>query len=87
MMHEIFERLIKIEGKMSELLIDSATDEGEKNSLIEPSSISTPSFSINNDKKVYLSKTRIEKIRSKVVIEKIKNLNTKLVRTVIGRKS
>ena len=52
LMREIFDKLNECEGRLSELLIDSATDESEANSHIK----TTPQE--GNDEVVYLSRTR-----------------------------
>ena len=81
LMQKIFDSLEKCEGRMSEVLIDSATDESETKSPI----IMTRQG--RNDEKVCLSGTRKPMIRSKLVIEKMKEMKTKLGSKVIIRKS
>ena len=66
---------------MSELLIDSATDESEANSPIKM----TPQE--DNGKVVYLSRTRKGTIRSKIVIDRINEKKMNLGSKVTLRKA
>ena len=77
--HEILEKLDECEGKLSELLIDSATDESETNSPIRPA------YQENSYEIVYLYRTRKGKMRSKMVIERINDIKFKLDSKVMGR--
>ena len=74
------EVLDECEGRLSELLIDSATDESEANSPIKM----TP----HDDKGevVYLSRTRRGTMRSKLVIDKINAMKMKLGSRVMPRR-
>ena len=64
-MPEIFDKLDECEVSLSELLIDSATDESDANSPIKAKPRG------GNDEVVYLSRTRKGMMRSKMVIDKI----------------
>ena len=66
---------------MSELLLDSATDESETNS---PNKLTHQE---SNDQVVCLCRTREGTIRSNLVIEKINDMKMKLDRKVMFRKS
>ena len=79
-MREVLDKLDECEGRLSELLIDSATDESEANSPIKM----TP----HDDKGevVYLSRTRRGTMRSKLVIDKINAMKMKLGSRVIPRR-
>ena len=72
LMREVPEKLDECEGRLSELLLDSATDESEANSPIKM----TPQE--DKGEVVYLSKTRKGTMRSKLVIDKIKEMKLKL---------
>ena len=72
MMREILHKLDECEGRLSELLIDSATEESEANSPIK----ATPQE--GNDEVVYLSRTRKGTMRSKMVIDMINDMKVKL---------
>ena len=79
-MREVLDKLDDCEGRLSELLIDSATDESEANSPIKM----TP-----QDEKgelVYLSRTRRGTMRSKLVIDKINAMKMKLGSRVMPRR-
>ena len=79
MMREFLDKLDECEGRLSELLIDSAFDESEANSPIKM---------IPQDDKgevVYLSRTRKGTMRSKLVIDKINEMKMKLGSKVIPR--
>ena len=79
-MREAPDKLDEYEGRLSELLTDSATDESEKNSPIKM----TP----NDDKgeAVYLSRTRKGTKRSKLVIDKFNETKMKLGSKVMPRR-
>ena len=80
LMREVLDKLDECEGRLSELLIDSATDESEANSPIKM---------IPQDDKgevVYLSRTRRGTMRSKSVIDKINEMKMKLGSKVIPRR-
>ena len=64
LMREVLNNLDECERRLSELLIDLATDEKEVNSLIKATQQEG-----NNDV-VYLSRTQTGTMRSKMVIEK-----------------
>ena len=72
LMREVLDKLDECEGKLSELLIDSATDEIEANSPIKM----TPPE--DKEEVVYLSRTRKGTNRSKMVIDRIKEMKMKL---------
>ena len=65
LMREILDKLDESEGKLSDFLIDSGTDESEVNSL------SKPTQQEGGNGVVYLSRTRKRTIRSKMVIDKV----------------
>ena len=65
-MREFLDKLDKYEGRLSELLIDSATDESEVNSPIK----TTPQE--GNDEVVYLPRNQKGTMRSKMVIDDMK---------------
>ena len=80
LMREVFDKLDECEGRLRELLIDSATDESEANSPIKM---------IPQDDKgevVYLSRTRRGTMRSKLVIDNINEMKMKLGSKVIPRR-
>ena len=80
LMREVLDKLDECEGRLSELLIDSVTDESEANSPIKM---------IPQDDKgevVYLSRTRKGTMRSKLVIDKINEMKMKLGSKVIPRR-
>ena len=79
-MRKVLDKLDECEGRMSELLIDSATDESEANSPIKL----TPQD--DKGEVVYLSRTRKGTIRSKLVIEKVNAMKMKLGSRVIPRR-
>ena len=70
-MREVLDKLDDCEGRLGELLIDSATDESEANSPIK--------MTLQDDKGevVYLSRTRRGTMRSKLVIDKINAMKMK----------
>ena len=72
LMREVLDKLDECEGRLSELLIDSATDESEANSPIKM----TPQD--DKGEVVYLSRTRRGTMRSKLVIDKINAMKMKL---------
>ena len=80
LMREVLDKLDECEGRLSELLIDSATDESKANSPIKM----TP----QDDKRerVYLSRTRKGTMRSKLVIDKINEMKMKLGSRVMPRR-
>ena len=78
LMREVLDKLDECEGRLSELLIDSATDESEANSLIKM----TPQ---ENKEVVYLSRTRKGTMQSKLVIDKINEMKMKLGSKVVPR--
>ena len=80
LMREVLDKLDDCEGRLSELMIDSATDESEANSPIKM---------IPQDDKgevVYLSRTRKRTMRSKLVIDKINEVKMKLGSKMIPRR-
>ena len=68
----ILDKLDECEGRLSELLIDSATDEKEANSPIKMSPQE------DNGEVVYLSRTMKGTMRSKLVIDKVNEMKMKL---------
>ena len=80
-MREVLDKLDECEGKLSELLIDSATDESEANSSIKM----TPQE--DKGEVVYLSRIRKGTMRSKLVIDKINAMKMKLGSKVTLRKA
>ena len=80
LMSEVLDKLDECEGRLSELLIDSATDGSEANSPIKM----TPQD--NEGEVVYLSRTRRGTMRSKMVIDKINAMKMKLGSRVMPRR-
>ena len=80
LMREVLDRLDECEGRLCELLIDSATDESEANSPIKV----TPQD--DEGEVVYLSRTRRGTMRSKMVIDKINAMKMKLGSRVMPRR-
>ena len=80
-MREVLDKLDQCEGRLSDLLIDSATDESEANSPIEM----TPQE--DQGELVYLSRTRKGTMRSKSVTDKINEMKMKLGNKVIPRRA
>ena len=80
-MREVLDKHDECEGRLSELLIDSATDESEANSPIKM----TPQE--GKGEVVYLSRTRKGTIRSKLVIDKINRMKMKLGSKVALRRA
>ena len=80
LMREVLDKLDECEGRLSELLIDSATDESEANSPIKM----TPQD--DKGEVVYLSRTRRGTMRSKLVIDKINAMKMKLGSRVMPRR-
>ena len=80
-MRKILDKLDEYEGRLSELLIDSATDESEVNSPIKAAQQE------GSNEVVYLSKTRKGTMRSKMVIDKINDMKMKLGSKVTMRKA
>ena len=72
LMREVLGKLDECEGRLIELLIDSATDESEANSPIKM----TPQE--DKGEVVYLSRNRRGTMRSKLVIDKINEKKMKL---------
>ena len=81
LMQEILDKLDDCEGRLSELLIDSATDVSKANSPIK----ATPQE--GNDEVVYLSRTRKGTMRSKMVTDKVNDMKMKLGSKVTLRKA
>ena len=81
LMREVLDRLDECEGRLSELLLDSATDESEANS---PSKM-TPQE--DKGEVLYLSRTRKGTMRSKLVIDKNNETKMKLGSKVTLRKA
>ena len=61
--------------------MNSATDESERNCPIKPA------YQENSDKIVYVSRKGKGTKRSKIVIERINDMNIKLGSKVMGRKA
>ena len=80
-MREVLEKLDECEGRLSELLIDSATDESEANSPI----MMTPQE--DKGEVLYLSRTRKGTMRSKMVTDRINEMKMKLGSKVKLRKT
>ena len=80
LMREVLDKLDECEGRLSELLIDSGTDESEANSPIKM----TPQE--DKAEMVYLSRTRKGTMRSKMVIDRINEIKMKLRTRVTLRK-
>ena len=81
LMREVLDKLDECEGRLSELLIDSVTDESEANSPIKM----TPQE--GKGEVVYLSRTRKGTMRSELVIDKINEMKMKLGSKVIPRRA
>ena len=81
LMREVLGKLDECEGRLSELLIDSATHESEANSPIKM----TPQE--DKGEVVYLSRTKKRTMRSKLVIDKIHEMKMKLGSKVIPRRA
>ena len=81
LMREVPDKLDECEGRLSELLLDSATDESEANSPIKM----TPQE--DKGEVVYLSRTRKGTMRSKLVIDKINEMKMKLGSEMTLRKA
>ena len=80
LMREVLDKLDECEWGLSELLIDSATDEREANSPIKM----TPQD--DKGEVLYLSRTRKGTMRSKLVIDKINEMKMKLGSRVMPRR-
>ena len=80
LMREVLDKLDECKGRLSELLIDSATDESEANSPIKM----TPQD--DKGEVVYLSRTRKGTMRSNLVIDKINEMKMKLGSRVMPRR-
>ena len=72
LMREILDNLDECEGRLSELLIDSATDESEVNSPIKAAQQE------GSNEVVYLSRTQKGTMRPKMVIDKINDMKIKV---------
>ena len=81
LMQEVLDKLDECEGRLSELLIDSATDESEANSPIKM----TPQE--DKGEVVCLSRTRKGTMRSRLVIDKINEMKMKLGSKMIPRRA
>ena len=81
LMREVLDKLDKCEGRLSELLIESATDESEANFPIKM----TPQE--DKEEVGYLSRTRKGTMRSKMVIDRINEMKMKLGSKVTLRKA
>ena len=81
LMRKVLDKLDYCEGRLSELLIDSATDESEANSPTK----TTPQE--GKEEVVYLSRTRRGTMRSKMVIDKINDMKMKLGSKLTLRKA
>ena len=81
LMREVLNKLDECERRLSELLIDSATDKSEASSPIKM----TPQE--GKGEVVYLSRTRKGTMRSKLVIDKINEMKMKLGSKVIPRRA
>ena len=81
LMREVPDKLDECEGILSELLIDSATDEREANSPIQM----TPQE--DKEEVVYLSRTRKGTLRLKMVIDRINEIKMKLGSKMTLRKA
>ena len=80
LMREVLDKLDECEGRLSELLIDSATDETEASSPVKM----TPQD--DKGEVVYLSRTRRGTMQSKLVIDKINEMKMKLGSKVMPRR-
>ena len=80
-MREVLDKLDECEGRLSELLVDSATDKSDANSPIKM----TPQE--DKGEVVYLSRTRKGTMRWKLVIDKINVMKMKLGSKVIPRRA
>ena len=81
LVREILDKLDECEGRLSKLLIDSATDESEENSPIKAAQQE------DSNEVVYISRTRKGTMRSKMVIDKINDIKMKLGSKVTLRKA
>ena len=81
LIREVLDKLDECEGRLSELLIDSATDESEANPPIKM----TPQE--DKGEVVYLSRTRKGTMRLKFAIDKINEMKMKLGSKVIPRRA
>ena len=81
LMREVLDKLDECEGRLSELLIDSATDESEANSPFKM----TPQE--DKGEVVYQSRTRKVTMRSKMVIVRVNEMKMKLDSKVTLRKA
>ena len=81
LMREILDKLDECEGRVSDVLIDSAGDENETTSPIKATQQES------NEEIIYLSRTRKGMMRSKMVIDKINDMTMKLGSKVTLRKT
>ena len=81
LMREVLDKLDECEGRLRELLIDSATDQSEANSPIKM----TPQE--DKGEVVYRSRTRKGTMQSKLIIDKINEMKMKLGSKVIPRRA
>ena len=81
LMRETLDKLDECEGRLSEIMLDSASDESEANSPIK----ATPQE--GNDEVVYLSRTPKGTMRPKMVIDKINVMKMNFGSKMILRKS
>ena len=80
LMREVLDKVDECEGRLSGLLIGSATDESESNSTIKMT------LQDGEGEVVYLSRTRRGMMRSKLVIDKINEMKMKLGSKVMPRR-
>ena len=80
-MREVLDKLDECEGRLSELLIDSATDESEANSPIKAAQQE------GSNGIVCLSRAQKGTMRSKMVIDKINDMKMKIDSKVTLRKA
>ena len=78
---EILAKLDECERRISEVLIDSTSDENETNSPIKATQQES------NEELIYLSRTQKRTMRSKMVIDKINDMKMKLGSKVTLRKN
>ena len=81
LMRKIFDKLDEWEGRISNLLFGSATDENEAKFPIKMMQKGS------NEEVVYLSRNRKETMRSKMVIDKISDMKMNLGNKVTLRKT
>ena len=78
---EVLDKLDECEGRLSELLVDSATDESEANSPIKKAPQE------GKEELVYRSRFRKGTMRSKMVVDEINDMKMKLGSKVTLRKA